>query len=220
MRNLWQLFGGRSGQRPQPICKPPFPALIRDEFGDGKPKCFFWEGRVKSESWCGFASEAELKASFGSAEIPTEGDLVVSVSPVNLSSPEPTEAQCRAFQHLLDNEKAIRDAVLQGIFEAYPEWRRSYFGPISMDGGKSSRPIAEFPDLYHPEMMPEVCGPEELMRLIRPHTIHVLAEPFDGYTRIGFGFDCKWDEEHGLGVLTHQGKVVSVGDGTEAFDPR
>ena len=39
----------------------------------------------------------------------------------------------------------------------------------------------------------------------------------EGFTAIGFGFHCKWDEEHGLGVLTHKGKVMEVGAAETGF---
>jgi len=201
------------------VRKPPFPVLIREEFGEGKPKLFFWEGWVSLESWKGFAPLEEIWEFFESAsEVETGGKSRISVKPVEPSATEPTDEQCMAFQHLLDNETTIQHAVLQAVFEAYPKWRESYYGPVSSDGGKSFRPITEFPDLYHPEKMPEISEPNELVRLVRPHTVHVLAKAIDGQTRIGFEFACKWDEEHGLGVLTHKGKVVDVGDGTAAFD--
>lgn len=185
--------------------------LIRDKF--------FWCGTIHLDSWKGFATLEEIWEFFGpSTGGKPEGDLGVAVSPGEQSAGGPTDDQSRAFQHLLDNEKAIRDAVLQGIFDVYPKWRESYYGPISSDGGKTYRPITEFPELYHPEKMPEISNPNELVRLIRPDAVHVLAKPIDGFTRIGFSFACKWDEEHGLGVLTHKGKVMAVGDGTEAFD--
>ncbi len=29
---------------------------------------------------------------------------------------------------------------------------------------------------------------------------------------------CTWDEEHGVGVLTHKGRVVKLGQADTAFD--
>jgi len=45
----------------------------------------------------------------------------------------------------------------------------------------------------------------------------VLANEKDGFTHVGFGFTCKWDEEHALGVLTHKGRVIDVGSVDRAF---
>src|SRR5215204_2224285 len=132
---------------------------------------------------------------------------------------EPTEEQTRAFQHLLDNERTMRDAVLQGVFKEYPIWRASYYGgQISSDGGKTYQPAREFPEMFPPENMPEISKPTDLTRLIRPHGIHILKDAKDGFAEVGFAFACKWDEEHGLGVLTHKGQVIQVGDGTASFE--
>ena len=29
--------------------------------------------------------------------------------------------------------------------------------------------------------------------------------------KIGFEFSCSWDMEHGLGVMTREGKVINIG---------
>ena len=75
----------------------------------------------------------------------------------------------------------------------------------------------DLPDMFPPENMPALSDPEELRRLLRPGTVHVMANAKEGYTCIGLSFACKWDEEHGLGVSTYRGNVIQVGSGEEAF---
>ena len=200
------------------LIKHPFPPLTKDVFGGGS--LFHWAGKVHLSSWKGFAAEGDLTPDGWSSPNPRpDGDLNLSIDPVDMEGgSEPTDEQARAFQHLLHHEEAMRDAVLSGIFEDYPSWRASYYGAqISDDGGKTYRSASEFPDMYRPENMPEISQPRDLMRLIRPHTIHVLSEAKDGLTEVGFEFACKWDEEHGLGVLTHRTQVIRVGDASESF---
>lgn len=202
------------------VISPPFPTLRRRVFGDGD--LFAWEGRVHLETWKGFAAREELTDEFMSFRFsaPPEGDLGLRLSPLDIhqSSFKPTHAQARAFQHLLDHQQSIREAVLQGIFSGYDNWRESYYGEnISSDGGKTYQTGWELPDLFPPENMPKLSNPGDLVRLISPSTVHVLAKETEGFTRIGFGFDCKWDEEHDLGVLTHKGRVVEVGQADTAF---
>ena len=60
--------------------------------------------------------------------------------------------------------------------------------------------------------MPDIIKPEDFKKLIKPNTIIILDVAKDGMSYIGFGFDCEWDEEHGLGVMTHGGKIVEIGD--------
>ncbi|MGV3756247.1 MAG: DUF6985 domain-containing protein [Verrucomicrobiota bacterium] len=111
----------------------------------------------------------------------------------------PSAEQLATFKHLMKDQAELRETVLQAIFADYPRLRECY---------------GDFPG---PENMPEVSSPAELLRLIRLGTVHIMCNPKDGLTRLGFGFSCKWDEEHGLGVSTHHGKVVAMGGADEAF---
>lgn len=237
--NLLWLGGAESWAALQRnrIIMPPFPRLIVNKT-EHEAECegnrsvitlVSWKGIVHLESWKEFARHAELSSDGWSPSkgcLP-DGDFTLDVNPpggsVNRpaedSDSRPSEAQAKAFQHLLDNEIAIRNAVLEGIFKVYPEWRENYYGSqISSDAGKTYQSGWELPELFPPENMPEVKHSNELTRLIRPGTVHVLAKEIDGFVRIGFGFSCKWDEEHGLGVLTHKGKVIEVGQADTSFN--
>ena len=199
--------------------KHPFPPLIKDVFGDGS--LFHWIGKVHFSSWKGFAAEQDLTPDGWSSPDPRpDGELSLCISPLDMSAgSEPTEEQASAFQHLLDNESEMRDVVLQGVFREYPSWRTSYYGgKISSDGGKTYQPASAFPEMFPSENMPEISKPADLTRLIRPQGIHILKDAKDGLAEVGFAFACKWDEEHGLGVLTHKGQVIQVGDGTASFE--
>jgi hypothetical protein len=127
-------------------------------------------------------------------------DLLLCVtSPVKDRPERPSQEQVASFQHLLAHQESLLDAVLEAVHTEYPRLR-----------GR----LKEFVDEHS---MPPGSEPAGLLRLISPNIIHLLANPKDGFTRVGFGFDCKWDEDHGLGVLTHQGRVIKVGGADEAF---
>jgi hypothetical protein len=181
---------------------PPFPILRRHSFDDGE--LFALKGRVHLEAWKGFANREELADEFMAFRFsaPPEGDLRLEVSPLDnrQSSFQPTQAQTRAFQYLLDHQQALRKTVLNGVFSVYDGWRENYLA-------------SDIPS----ENMPRLSNATDLIRLISPSTVHVLANDKDGFTHLGFGFSCKWDEEHALGVLTHKGRVVEVGQADTAF---
>jgi hypothetical protein len=117
----------------------PFPVLVRKEFGDGD--LFSWKARVHLKSWKGFATREALAGEFMSFRFSArpDGDYNLDVTPLDpVRSTLPTHAQARAFEHLLDNEEVIRDAVLRGIFAVYPDWRENYYdSSISSDGGRT-----------------------------------------------------------------------------------
>lgn len=178
------------------IIHPPFPILRRDSSS--------WIGRVHLEAWRGFATRESLTDEFMSFRFSAkpEGDLglEVSASDKRGNGVTPTHAQARAFQHLLDNQKTLRDAVLNGIFAAYDNWRESYIADEMLS-----------------ENMPKLSDSRDLVHIIKPSTVYVLANEKEGFTHVGFSFSCKWDEEHALGVLTHKGIVVDVGQAETAF---
>lgn len=198
------------------LLMPPFPKLIRRDFGEEGDGLFMWEGIVRLESWKGFATGTELS---NGEWTPTkgcrpEGDYLLQVDPVSPSEQSPpTLEQTRAFELLVTNQFALREAMLEGLFKVYPEWRQGYLGTKwSDDGGKTWRTGFECPGMFPPENMPEVRQPRELPKLIRPGGPLILKAVNDGIADIRIGFNCKWDEEHGFAVLIHRGKEIEVGD--------
>ena len=49
------------------------------------------------------------------------------------------------------------------------------------------------------------------------HEVHVHQLQKEGLPYVGYELGCRWDEEHGLGVLMHGSRVVEVGDAGTAF---
>ncbi len=46
--------------------------------------------------------------------------------------------------------------------------------------------------------------------------INVLAVERDSIAYVGFVLECAWEEEHGLGVLTHLDRIATLGDADDA----
>jgi Domain of unknown function (DUF6985) len=176
-------------KRQQTLTMPPFPPLHWGQF--------FWEGTVQLKPWAGFQTRQGAYGST-SSEDASDGMVALSVYPPD-GEPNrpPSPEQANAFQHLLDHETAVRDAVLQAIFAQYPRLLEIY---------------GEFEDSMEP-----IERPEELRQSIGLSTLHVLSAAKAGLTCIGFEFGCDWDEEHGLGVLTHNGRVLEIGQADTAF---
>lgn len=108
----------------------------------------------------------------------------------------------KAFALLTSDEARIGASVLKAIYRSYtPELRESY-GYEGLDAT---------------ELMPAVDSPEGLRRLVRLGAVHILGVAKRGVAYVGFDFDCTWDEEHGLGVMTHRSRVVRLGGGPTSF---
>jgi hypothetical protein len=66
--------------------------------------------------------------------------------------------------------------------------------------------------------MPVLQNPSDLKPLMGLSTVHIGDVEKDGFAYIGFEFGCNWEEEHGLGVMTHKDRIIEVGDAETAFD--
>jgi hypothetical protein len=154
---------------------PPFPPLTRGEFA--------WEGTITLPSW----GEALLNVAVVDSELDDAAE-----------PPAPDAAQIAAMQHLRDNEATVASAVLQAVFERYPEEKEAY--EDEMD-----------------DTLPEITEPSGLLSLMGLSNVHVLSVAKDDVAYIGFEFECEWEEEHGAGVMTHLGRIVEVGHADSAF---
>ena len=59
--------------------------------------------------------------------------------------------------------------------------------------------------------MPHIDSTAALQMLIGIGNVWILPLAKDGFAYLGLDFGCAWDGEHGLGVMTHRERVLSVG---------
>jgi hypothetical protein len=167
---------------------PPFPPLKWNEY--------FWTGRIVLTSWRGFQCRLGAYASQSSSN---ESDglvrVRVEVHDDGAQSP-PSAEQVNAFRYLLEHQDAIRDSLVTAIFEEYPVIRQRFLEQGFVNDSE----------------MPVLESPDELKAHIGLSTIHVLRVAKNGAAYFGFEFGCTWDEEHGLGVMMHQDRIVELPD--------
>ena len=111
-----------------------------------------------------------------------------------------TNEEYEAYQYLLDNQKDIIVNIVNELYKQYPDLRKEY--------GYSKEEEEEY--------MPDVNNLDEYLKLINPHTIHILNTQKDGHSYYGIEFSCKWDEDHGVGVMMHKSRIVEIGLGDSA----
>jgi hypothetical protein len=178
--------------------KPVSATLEKAPFGELRFENYFWEGKVVLKAWGGF------DASRGTFEVRNPGRSrrvslnIVPPGEDDENPAEPAKEQGAALEYLKENEEAIRGAVLAAIFKAY------FKGP------------ARFLVFLGDDQMPQKV--EELEDLVSLAAVHILNVAKDGKAYVGFEFDCAWDEEHGVGVLTHGQRVVAAEIAHTAYD--
>jgi len=180
----------RQGRKKREAIRLEVAPLGELKFGD-----FCWEGKVLLKGWGGF------DASRGTYKAANAQRVTLNVMPPGEGEDnpgEPAEEQGAALEYLKANEEEIRGAVLAAIFKAY------FKGP------------ARFLVFLEDEEMPGSV--EELEELVSLGAVHILNVAKDGKAYVGFEFDCAWDDEHGVGVLTHGKKVVAAEIAHSAYD--
>jgi hypothetical protein len=165
-----------------------------------------WAARVVLPEWAGFQTRLGPYDAVSSPE-PSDGTTRLQVVG---SGTAPTEGQASAYRHLREHGEVIRDAILAAVFEQYPQFRDAYLD--SYDEAEEDFPAiaAAVPPLDH-------SG--QLRTLIGLGWVFVLDIEAAGAAYVGFEFGCEWDG-HGLGVLTHLGRVIDIGQAPTAFDGR
>lgn len=158
---------------------------------------FRWEGSVRLPSWAGFqqrqgpyASVSSRKPSKGEAQLYIEAEAAEDGTPAL-----PSAAQRRAFAFLLAKEKALGEALQKRFLRAYPRLR--------------AQALADDEELA--EVLPAAARVSGLRKVLGLGNVHLSSVALKGQAYVGFEFGCAWDEEHGLGVLTHGARIVAVG---------
>jgi hypothetical protein len=174
---------------------PPFPPLQWEDY--------FWVGEVTLPSWAGFQTRRGWYGSV-SSDSPSTGAARLSIVPEdNERRSHPTVEQEVAFKYLLDNEAAVAASVIQALYNQYLDEKATY--------GE------DYIEEEDEETLPDIADPSGLRALIGLSNVHVLSVVKDGVAYVGFEFGCVWDDEHGAGVMTHQGRVIAVGQADTSF---
>ncbi len=106
------------------------------------------------------------------------------------------EKHFSAYEYFDKNSKVLIEKVMSGLLEEYPAIK-----------AKEEEWFEEG------EEMPSITSIEDMKNYISPLRIYFHE---DG--NIGIGFDCEWEEEHGLGVLFNENDgVIEIGDYPVAF---
>jgi hypothetical protein len=183
------------------MAKRKSPALTLDPFPTLKWDRFFWTGTIKLPAWKGFQNRLGAYAA-RVAKKKSDGTCRLSI---DVAEPQatPSAEQAEAFRFLIANQEAVRDAILQAVFDEYPfEYQSRYLelrGPTEPG----------LPDLEQPEQLKTLLGLSSVL-------IHPTAR--DGIAYVGYDFGCAWDEEHGEGVMMHRDRVVGIGYADVAID--
>jgi hypothetical protein len=181
------------GYMSESLNTPPFPQLEWNKYD-------YWDGQIVLPAWAGFQSrlgdygaESSTTVSDGSARlnIVTRGNEKIAPSP----------EQAAAYQYLVKQQEVVRDSIFQAIFAKYSEWQEDF--------GYDEEEIEKY--------MPNIEQPDQLKSLMGLSTVRIFHTSKNGLAYVGFEFGCTWDDEHGLGAMTHGNRVVELGGADTAI---
>ena len=147
--------------------------------------------------WC----DCDWWEGFTDLTIGTDADLNVTVHDPSVTR-IPSESQSAAYQFQLDNGERITNSVLVALREYYDEIRPRYLDFLGDEADT---------------LMPAIEHDTDFRQLIDLVHVHIHPWTTAGSAYVGLQFSCTWDREHGLGVLMHRDRVVTVGGADMSF---
>lgn len=145
--------------------------------------------------WEGTIQLREWEKYFGNKldiKINVGGDSIVD---------EITAVHENTFNYFIEQQSKIIDKAIQEIYLNYTIWQKEY----GYDEDEKS------------SLMPDITCKEDLIKLIKPNKIYIMDIEIDNLAYFGIDFKCRWDEEHGLGLMLHKCRVVKIGGSDTAF---
>lgn len=114
---------------------------------------------------------------------------------------EVTKVHENGYHYLQSNQKEIFAIFLKSIYDKYPQWQTEY----------------GYDEEEREMLMPDIKQSADLIDLVLPQKIFIMDVEKDGIPYIGIQCHCKWDEEHGLGAMFYQNRIVEIGGADAAF---
>jgi hypothetical protein len=114
----------------------------------------------------------------------------------------PSDAQAKAMKYQMENGDKVITAVLNSLRPYYADLRPKYLKFLGSEADA---------------LMPKIQSLNQLRGLIDLRHVHVHPWKKDEISYVGLQFGCTWDQEHGLGVMLHQSRVVDIGGADVSF---
>lgn len=143
--------------------------------------------------WKGFQNKQRIHG-YREQNLDLDLNILVSFDIFSSSIVKYEDCHVKTVNHLYNKQAEIKNSILNALLEYYPFLKEVYR-----------------------EEIPTIISKYDFQDLISLNSIHIFNEEIDGYTYLGFSFDCSWDEEHGLGVKILKDKVIEVGHSDIAY---
>ena len=131
----------------------------------------------------------------------TDGTVKLDFGGYNGDTSIDWQPQINAYHHLLQNQYEIRDSIIRSLIEKFDWLKETYYLDPDDD-----------PDV--PRITPETPIDFDFKPFIGPASVSFYEEESkNGVSYLEWHFDCAWDPEHGLAMITHQERVIDLDRG-------
>ncbi|HEX8637846.1 MAG TPA: hypothetical protein VF692_07290, partial [Pyrinomonadaceae bacterium] len=148
------------------------------------------EARIVLEAWDGYL----YKHRENGKEI-TDGKIRLDFGGYNGDKSINWQAEINAYNHLLENQYEIRDSIIRSLIEKF-DWLKETYDWDQDD-----------------DVTPDAKVDFDFKGFIGPLSVSFDEESKDDIAYLEWHFQCEWDEEHGLAVITHQERVIDLDRG-------
>ena len=159
------------------------------------------EGTVSLPIWKNFQSR---QGAYGSLDTDKKSNGVFAISiggDMVMDNPTITTEHVNAYEYLTTHSQEVYNAVLGKLFAEYQNLQTDYGYDEEDKKG----------------IMPDIENIEQFKDLIGLSQIHLLNVSKDNFAYVGYEFGCSWDDEHGLGFMTHKDRIIDFGGADTSF---
>jgi hypothetical protein len=159
------------------------------------------EGTISLPIWKTFQSR---QGAYGSLDSDESSDGIFSISiggDMVMDNPTITLDHVNAYNYLTTNSEQVYKSILTRLLSEYKNLQADY--GYDEDDAK--------------EIMPDVDSVDQFKNLIGLSHVYLMNVSKDGFAYVGYEFGCTWDDEHGLGFMTHKDRIIDLGGADKSF---
>jgi hypothetical protein len=161
-----------------------------------------WMSSAKLPAWAGYQIREGAYGGVSSTAL-SDGVVRIRFAPEGRHADPLSENEIALVQWLIDNEAAVHHAMLEKLFDEYPNIRDQWLSFFDKEEAS--------------EILPRIKHPEQLKKIVGVSFINVHQISKNGIPFIGVELGCTWEQEHGLGILLHGTTALELGGADTAF---
>ena len=174
------------------------PTIQIENIGSRKKPLYAIKGSIELATWTNYFLYDESYKLIQD-KVVTNGriNLWIGNAITSAGSFQISQAQVNAYFYLVDHQQQIKASIIENLKKKFPdllsneyaswEQREPYFPNVS-----ALTPAFDF------------------MNYIGPESISIHDDVKDELAYVTWNFRCRWDIEHGFGVITHKDRIIDI----------